>query len=495
MNITLNPNYVLKNDDGCVLLLAKKALPDVTNINESVNATIHPFHAMILSFVNGDEYDIVLSRASEQLQIDREKIKKFIDPLIENDKQIGPLYKNMLLGFPINTIIKSDAKRPKPYKPSDFAYSYLDVKTKRHKTPSTLTLMVNNKCATNCIYCYADKRIPTDCKIPFERIAELVAEAKKLGVISFELIGGEVFLYKQWRDLLKLYLQYGYEPFLSAKYPLTEDDVKFLADISISHIQISLDTMIPENLKKILRVNDEYVSRIQKTFEYIDKYRIPVVVHSIVANANDSLEDMISIYEFLYKFNNIKYWLPEIAGPSIYTGEDDFDAFKARKENILEMQNCIDELIKKSKIKIINGLTKMEDVKQNYSQERYDERFKNFMSRGLCSGNFSHMYILPTGDVTICEELYWHPKFIIGNVLTQSLEEIWNSEKALSLFYMKQNEIPADSACADCEDFNKCRDIRQICYRDLIKAYGADKWYYPDANCPKVPKPKNSTKL
>jgi hypothetical protein len=78
MKITLNPNYVLKNDDGVVLLLAKKTLPDITNIDESINASIHPFHAMILSFVNGDEYDDILAKASEQLQISREKLKNLL---------------------------------------------------------------------------------------------------------------------------------------------------------------------------------------------------------------------------------------------------------------------------------------------------------------------------------------------------------------------------------------------------------------------------------
>ncbi|MDR2126863.1 MAG: SPASM domain-containing protein [Prevotellaceae bacterium] len=290
-------------------------------------------------------------------------------------------------------------------------------------------------------------------------------------------------------------MEYNYDPNLSAKYPLTEDDVKYLADISISHIQISLDTMIYKHLKDILRVNDEYIKKLCETFEYLHRYKIPTAIHTIVNSKNSTVEDMVSIYEFLNKFNNIKYWLPEIAGTSIYTGEDDFDTFKARRKNILEMQTCIDELIKKSKFKIINGLTKMEAEENDISKQNLDEKWNNFMNRGLCSGNFSHMYILPTGDVTICEELYWHPRFIIGNVLTQSLEEIWNSEKALSLFNIRPEDIPSDSACSACTDFDSCRSVKQICYRDLVKAYGYDKWYYPDVNCPKAPKPKNSTKL
>ncbi|MDR1553041.1 MAG: radical SAM protein [Prevotellaceae bacterium] len=490
MKITLNPNYMLKNDDGCVLLLGKRLLADDESNDDSVMSAIHPFHAMILSFVNGDEYDDILDKTSEQLQISREKIKKFIDSLIENNKAIGPLYKNIQLGFPRNTIIKSDYKRPNPYKPTDFEYNYLDVRLKRHKTPSHAILMITNKCATDCIYCYADKRYPVDCKIPFDRIKEIIAEAKNIGIVDFNLIGGEVFLYKQWKDLLKLYLDYGYNPALSVKYPLTEDDVKYLADIKIPHIQISLDTVIPEHLKQILRVNDEYVNRIQKTFEYLEKYKIVTTVHTIINRKNSSTEDIVSIYEFLSKFNNIRYWFPEIVSSSMYL--KDFDLYKAKIKNLKQMQDCVDKLKEMSSFNIINGLDKVEiqeNITNAETQEHIDRMTKEWINnKALCSGNFSGLYILPTGDVTICEELYWHPHFIIGNVLTQSLEEIWNSEKALSLFNIRPEDIPADSVCSSCKEFDECRSIKQICYRELIKAYGDDKWYYPDVNCPKAPK-------
>lgn len=492
MNITLNPDYVLKNDDGCVLLLGKRLQPDNSTSDDSIISVIHPFHAMILSFVNGDEYDTVLDRSSEQLQVSRDKIKKFIDCLIENKTHVGPDYKNAPTGFPQNTIIKSSTKRAYPYKPEDFNYSYLDLRLKRHKTPSQIVLMINNRCVTNCIYCYADRRMPTDCKIPLERIAEIMAEARKVGVVDFCLIGGEVFLYKKWKELLLLNLEHGYSPHLSTKYPLSEEDVKYLAGIGISDIQISLDTVIPEHLKEILCVNNEYLEKLKKTFTYLEKYKISVAVHTIVNSKNSTVEDLVSIDDFLSRFGNIRYWLPEFVSSSMYI--KDFDLYKANKNNMTQMHKYIENLKNRSKYNIINGLNKIE-TEDTVSNENIDERVKNWIkTKGTCSGNLSGMYILPTGDVTICEELYWHPRFIIGNVLTQSLEEIWNSEKALSLFYTKQNEIPADSACSSCKEFDECRDFKQICYRELIKAYGDDKWYYPDMFCPKAPKPVYNTK-
>lgn len=71
---------------------------------------------------------------------------------------------------------------------------------------------------------------------------------------------------------------------------------------------------------------------------------------------------MKSIFNFLQEFNNIRYWLPEIAGPSIYTGIDDYDSFKARRTNIIKLQKIIDECIAISKFEIINGLNKLNPI-------------------------------------------------------------------------------------------------------------------------------------
>ncbi len=41
-----------------------------------------------------------------------------------------------------------------------------------------------------------------------------------------------------------------------------------------------------------------------------------------------------------------------------------------------------------------------------------------------CSANFYAFVILRDGKVTICEELYLHPKFIIGDLKKQSIMEV-----------------------------------------------------------------------
>lgn len=74
--------------------------------------------------------------------------------------------------------------------------------------------------------------------------------------------------------------------------------------------------------------------------------------------------------------------------------------------------------------------------------------------------------------------------FIIGNVKSNSILEIWNSKEAKSLYEIKQEDFPEDSLCHSCGKFKECRTFRQVCYRDIIRKYGSQKWYYPDVKCP-----------
>ena len=72
----------------------------------------------------------------------------------------------------------------------------------------------------------------------------------------------------------------------------------------------------------------------------------------------------------------------------------------------------------------------------------------------------------------------------------QSIQEIWNSNEALLLRNIPQESISPDSACRYCKEYKECKlSFKQKCWRDTLKAYGEDKWDFPDIKCPKAPQP------
>ncbi len=85
--------------------------------------------------------------------------------------------------------------------------------------------------------------------------------------------------------------------------------------------------------------------------------------------------------------------------------------------------------------------------------------------------------------MTICEELYWHPAFIIGDLTKQSIMETWNSKRALELYNISKDMVKEESPCKTCDEFDHCRKYKGVCWKEILYAYGYENWDYPDSKC------------
>lgn len=476
--ISLNPVYVLKPDNGRALLILKEMIRYNDLVKNGTEFILHPIHAAILNCINGDDYNVVIDKIVSLFHIDRKLVENFIDQLIDNNnyvefrgKELPPSYR-----LPPQVIISSDFKRKNVLATNEFLNGESDIRPKRHATPTNIVLMVNNKCVTDCFYCYADKRNPIDCQLSLERIQQLIEEAKKIHVNTFNVIGGEFFLYEHWKELLGILYANGYDTYLSTKIPLSEKVIKELSQLKIKDLQISLDTLRLDNLCSILNVNMGYIEKMKKAFQLLEKYNICITIHTILNSKNDSIEDVQSLFEFLTKYHNIHEWRLDIAAPSLYK-TDSYDLIRPNPNKLENIMTLLDELKEKTPFRIIYP-------RHRTYKYTINERADAFKHRNTCSANYSGFFILPDGNVTICEELYWYKRFIIGNVMNQSLLEVWNSKKALNLFYLSQDEILQDSKCSSCAIYTQCRHGKGVCWKSVIKEYGEDKWYYPDPLCP-----------
>lgn len=484
--ITFNSDYVLKPDDGRVLIQAR--LPGrnlLKGVEDSFTNIIHPIYAMILSCVNGRSYDECISDASHAVGVEEKLTGRFVRTLLNNPNQVVYKGKDGTSVFPPYTLVSCPERRmSQRYTPDLFDYTEVDLRVKRHLTPSSITLMFNNICVTNCIYCYQDKSRKVNCSIPLPRIMDLIHESYNLHVSTFDVVGGEFFLYKHWRKVLSELIKYGYQPFLSTKIPLKEKDIAYLSELGVHDIQLSIDTMIESHLIASIKVAEGYVCEMCRTIRLLDKYGIPVTVHTVLTQYNDTKEDMKSIYNVLREVEHLLYWHVVKGDPTLYP--------RTPYENIEISPSALDAIIdylsilsKTTAIPIhCPGKATVNTINENSSSALTDDRLSEFFHRTYCSGLFSALYILPDGQVTICEQLYWNKRFIVGDVMRSSLQEIWNSEKSKSLYYIRQEDIPIDSPCHSCMWFERCRSDRQVCYREIIKKYGKERWYYPDVLCP-----------
>jgi radical SAM protein with 4Fe4S-binding SPASM domain len=492
----LNPEYRLRNDEKRVLLFYRRTIRPLDPKVENFIGFTHPILAILLSMFNGTRnlQDIV-NEFSGFIGLSKDQTLELILPLIENEREVKVEFgEGLFFYFPINTLIPASGKAKSSsfkYSPEEFLVPQdrLDFTTRRLYKPLDAMFHLNNICSTHCVYCYVDMNQKVSCKVPFERIKEIVHEARDIGMRSFTLSGGEVFTYKYWRQLLRELVDNGFDPSITTKYPLDEKKVKELKDIGIGTILFSLDTIDKNEMVQMLRVKEGYHSLILKTLALLDANDFEIRITGQITSIN---QDSVGLdyFKYLSQYKNVAIIHLRVPRLSRYPKGVEYKDICPSKPALLR----IEEEVRSWNVDPGN-LVKVDFM--SYQEEHHyfgcsdAEKEARFLKRGQCSANIYNFQILPDGKVTICDGFYYHPRFLIGDLMTQGIREIWNSPAARSLYYLSRESVSDQSACKTCNQFDSCHQGKGSCWKLAMEAYGNDKWDWPDPRCPKAPEPVN----
>lgn len=485
----LNPDYKLRKDGDRFLLYCRN---DKKYDSEEVETFIHPYHAWILSlFSKGISLEDVICLLVKKNGISASKASEIIYPWINNSTSFILNIKGVELLIPKNIIIEEntiiDFDNLTNY---DIALpesvEWVDLETRRLEVPLNITFMLTNRCVTNCYYCYADTKTQVKNLLPTKRIKEIIHQAKNLGVNNINLIGGEVFLHPYWYDILKELIDAGFCPdSISTKVPLTKGIIKHLKEIGYKgKIQLSIDSINPQLTQLIYKVNTHYIECVKKGIMLLEEANIPYKIETVLTKDTALTENLTSLYSFFEDKKNLLFWEIREAMFSHFIRECDFQALMAPKEVLKNINTYIKSNIeKKAPFPVI---TRRSESSRKYFQTK--NGCKYFIGRH-CTALNSHFFVLPDGKCTICEQLYWNANFIIGDLNNDNIMDVWNSQRSKELLTIKQENINVKSACHDCKLFNDCFIItRNRCWSDIIKAYGASNWDFPDPRCCYAPK-------
>ncbi len=483
----VNPVYNIKSDEKRIILY-NSVLDSGARIEmEDVLTFLHPLYAAILALFDGRNSLGKIAQIMEKLfKLSEFEIKKIIKPLLCNEKKLECEWDGYSFFLPSRLIIEKNTNvGVRDFSLKDFIIpgDELDLVSKRLYRPLDAAFMVNTICRTDCVYCYAKRTSEICSRFTIQRIKKVIQEAKEIGIRSFDITGGEVFLYPYWQELIEEFLGNGFYPFLSTKMPIDITVQKILKDIGIKRIQISLDSIFPHELQKILSVGEDYFPQIMHTLKSLDRLGFDIYINSQITRFNcDHVEKLLI---FLSRFENIRRINIGAAGFSMYCRCKCSDYLIS-----LESANKIESIVNNMKKNVpeklhVNFSGYLES--SNFIRDNKDETFQK---RAQCSGNFNSFYILPDGRVTVCEELYDHPSFIIGDLTRQSIMEMWNSTQAMELYKLKKERIRSESACSSCEDFDSCHQTKGVCWKFVLYAYGENNWDYPDPRCSQAPHPK-----
>ena len=475
MIIILNPQFAIRNEDKCSYIIKKNwEVDSAIKREDDLVILIPPVIGYILNTIGSAEYNTSLEFLSENLGVSKESIRHFTSSLIENEEQQELKIGSDTIRFPQRLLIKSDYPVKNDNLIPNTSFQLLHL---RPQIPININFMVTTKCTTNCSYCYAKRNLKTELKT--EEIVHFIEECKKCGVVNLSLTGGDIFANAEWKTIIATATKNGYEPFLSTKTPLNEDDIKILCDIGIKELQFSLDSIEPRILHQLIQVNENYFSKVYKTFKYCEQYGIKLYVRTVLCSINSQLSQIEEFLSFLKEFTNIKDWVMTPAFFSEFKQKEYFE-YEVPNENLIQIKNFIKSTVQTFPI----YLSKISNC--GYKLKKYQSVYDYIKKNQICHANSYSMSVLASGECTICEMLYENEEYSLGNITELSLNEIWNSPKALSLFSPEQNETSTNSPCHTCKAFDECKKKidKRICYVDIAKTNKGITKDLPDPRCP-----------
>lgn len=438
----LNSCYSLYNDENRVVL-----------INDGANYSfhyIHPIYAALLSFFKGDKYfhDNIIE-ISEFFNVSENAIEKIVSSFICNPKEVTIKYDNEYFSFPPQLLIENTNSQIR----TDLCRSDYEIlppynfKTIRMNIPKDIVFVINNKCVTDCQYCYANKQHQYT-PLNTSQILSIIDDAKRIGIRHIDISGGELFLQPDWDIILKHLLDCGFTPYISTKVPISKNDINKLKNLHVKELQISIDTIDCSLLFEDLHVKEAYIDKMKKTLKALDEADISIILKGTQTKSTLTVENIKQIVNFASTLKHVKEYNISTIGFMHYKPATLFYKIHPTIRQIDEIKQYVSSI--KDTISFPIRIDDQSILKTELCNGRV------FQERSLCTANVTGFVILPDGLVTICEELYWNKQFLIGDLKHQTIKEVWKSDKATSLWNLQQSAFSSNNPCAKCGNFKSC---------------------------------------
>lgn len=301
--------------------------------------------------------------------------------------------------------------------------------------PKRVHIELSRSCNIYCRMCREKPYKTPFMELPFfDRLAEeLLPHTAELRLDG----GGEILLYPDLAKILKKVAEYG-QPFFSSSNGmlLTRQVARMLAESTLHHIQISVDSPVKETFEWIRR--GAKFERVIQGVKYLTEARKEVgrpfliTFHAAVMRENvTQLPDLVRLAHDL--------GIEGVTANHLYCHEN---VTIKPESSCFWQQSHYDEMREKA----IQTAREIDSF--FYGPAPFSSSPKENSSCGnYCLYPESGVYILPNGDVAPC---CGEQKFILGNLREQSFAEVWNGEKYRRLRETYRSERPYLPRCKGC---------------------------------------------
>ncbi len=325
-------------------------------------------------------------------------------------------------------------------------------KERKHRKykPRSIVLKLGTNCNLRCDYCYVEHRNQDD-SLDIELVQKLFDELMDENdcTVNCCFHGGEPFLYfDKMKEIVTLLSTKPYAQ--QIKYScqsngtlLTEEIVKFINKNGIA-IGISIDGPKEVNdmhrkYKNALGSFDEIIAGIKLLL----REHISFSVLSVLTNENSGY--IIETLDFLKSIGIDSVDLKPCFGT--YEYEEGFEAEKYAECMIKVIDWLVRNNTKNTKLLVreIEMYTNLILRKQNIAGWYECRSMCDLLN---CGAGREHITLDTDGSVYICDRLYGHKEFVLGNIQSECLDVIM-SNSLIQKFLDRQ--ISKIAGCCDCE--------------------------------------------
>ncbi len=436
--------WVLRNDQNNFVLYKNSAA-------EIQYLVLSPLQAIIAPFLNG-KYS-----AKELSSIWLELTKPFQPEVIPFRTIIGELIDEGIV--------------------SDYGRSSLDIEesplfipdllryvwpVERTTQPLTALVSLTNTCDASCKYCYAErKRIVELSKSDWFTVFDKLSAAQMTIV---DIGGGDPFCRQDILELLEEMLRRKFVFNVSTKSYIDSDRAAVLGALDwdtsstgTHQFQISVDS-IDDSIASSMAGIRNHVYKTKRSLKNLMAEGVTPRIKCVLTPGNLSgIERFVEEFGMLgvESFQFVQY------GRSLYRHDDSLFLSLSQKKSLSNQFK-----------KIIQSYSDLHIVYQDdTSISNCQFTSQEWNDRVICTGGRSALLIMPNGDVTLCDQLPHEDAFIVGNIISDDLDTIWNSNKLDSFIHPSKSKFEG-SVCFECDDFSECHHGKGYCYRDSYLAFG-----------------------
>lgn len=335
-------------------------------------------------------------------------------------------------------------------------------------------LYLTNRCNQNCSFCYA-KLGDYDKKLNADQWKIIIDEFEKLGVCTLGFLGGEPLME---RELLLELLDYSDGKMWrtittngTARGGINEELAERFSRYSSLEFNVSIESDNAKKHDSIVNFRGAY-ELAMKSIKNLVKRKINVTVKIVVTQNNYN-----EIYSLVKKCK-------ELGANGVYL-LDYMPAFSDSLESYknIRVDNCTYwNIIKDCELLADESFYVLKNTRYRFlqAQRQLEEKENLLYYATKCSAGNINLDIMPNGDAYSCPITVGQREYLLGNALSNSISDIWNSP-SLDVFRKREKTKLRSSTCIECKNNELC-----IGGCPIVSEIFTGSTYGGDIRCPRL---------